>query len=407
MQSGPKRGKPTAPRRNRIIESSSSEEDDSSSSSSDSEPDPDDRTAAPEREGESSYRIPKLKSKKIWTPDQLKNLRKNFRNLENFDDSILASLTFKEMVAMGGKKDKNNKILTEKLAENYEKLRSFSTKIEAGEDQCTGQAHESRFLRGYVGNSQDLWVQARKKLGLTGLDPISNYETVSIGLNGHISSRVWHEVHSPSSKLLTLRMLTNSSMKTAWTAQEKSNDIKEFETMQELKMATVALDVCIRKVMPWNSSFATVAIFLHSVNFGEHDLAGKPNQLGFLADFVDEILRYNAQAWDEERYFMSAQEVAAKWSALFLRKFATTQRAGTDSSQKQEKNTNRNEKKPDAHEKFPPGVCKNFQFGKCTHPGDKHSASWDVDYVLRHICARYLPDKKRFCLSNHAKKDHK
>jgi len=104
---------------------------------------------------------------------------------------------------------------------------------------------------------------------------------------------------------------------------------------------------------------------------------------------------------------MSAQEVAAKWSALFLRKFATTQRSGTDSSQKQEKNTGRNEKKPDAHEKFPPGVCKNFQFGKCSHPGDKHSASWDVDYVLRHICARYLPDKKRYCLSNHAKKDHK
>ena len=240
------------------------------------------------------------------------------------------------MVAMGGKKDKNNKILTEKLAENYEKIRSFPTKIEAGEDHCTGQAHESRFLRGYVGNSQDLWVQARKKMGLTGLDPISNYETVSIGLNGHVSSRVWHEVHSPSSKLLSLRMLTNASMKTAWTAQEKNNDVKEFDSLQELKMAVVALDVCIRKVMPWNSSFATIAIFLHSVNFGEHDLAGKPNQLSFLADFVDEIVRYNAQAWDEERFFMSAQEVAAKWSALFLRKFASTQRSVSDSNQKNE-----------------------------------------------------------------------
>ena len=327
-------GKKAAPKRRRIIVSSSSEGETSSSSSSDSEPDPDDRTAAPEMHKESSYKIPKKHSKAIWSPEQLKNLRKNFRNLENFDDSILASLTFKEMVAMGGKKDKNNKILTEKLAENYEKIRSFPTKIEAGEDHCTGQAHESRFLRGYVGNSQDLWVQARKKVGLTGIDPISNYETVSIGLNGHISSRVWHEVHSPSSKLLSLRMLTSASMKTAWTAQEKNNEIKEFETLQELKMAVVALDVCIRKVMPWNSSFATIAIFLHSVNFGEHDLAGKPNQLGFLADFVDEIVRYNAQAWDEERFFMSAQEVAAKWSALFLRKFASTQKSASDSNQK-------------------------------------------------------------------------
>ena len=335
-------GKKTAPKRRRIIESSSSEGEASSSSSSDSEPDPDDRTAAPELHRETSYRIPKIHSKAIWSPEQLKNLRKNFRNLENFDDSILASLTFKEMVAMGGKKDKNNKILTEKLAENYEKIRSFPTKIEAGEDHCTGLAHESRFLRGYVGNSQDLWVQARKKMGLTGLDPISNYETVSIGLNGHISSRVWHEVHSPSSKLLSLRMLTNASMKTAWTAQEKNNEIKEFDSLQELKMAVVALDVCIRKVMPWNTSFATVAIFLHSVNFGEHDLAGKPNQLSFLADFVDEIVRYNAQAWDEERFFMSAQEVAAKWSALFLRKFASTQRSTADSNQKNEGGGNKN-----------------------------------------------------------------
>ena len=105
-------------------------------------------------------------------------------------------------------------------------------------------------------------------------------------------------------------------------------------------MAVVALDACIKKVMPWNASFATIAIFLHSVNFGEHDLAGKQSRLAFLADFVDEIVRYNAQAWDEERFFMSAQEVAAKWSALFLRKFASTQKgAGSDSPSKPEKAT--------------------------------------------------------------------
>jgi len=348
-----------------------------------------------------------MNSKKIWSSEQLKNLRKNFKNLEHLDDSVLAYLSFKEMIAMGGKKDKNNKILTEKLAENYEKLRNFPTRVETGEDQCTGRAHNSRFLRGYVGNSQELWVQARKHMGLSGLDPISNYETVSMGLNGLISSRVWHEAHSPSSKLLSLRMLTNSSMKNAWTIQEKNNDVKEFETLQELKMAVVALDACIRKVMPWNASFATVAIFLHSVNFGEHDLAGKQSRLAFLADFVDEIVRYNAQAWDEERFFMSAQEVAAKWSALFLRKFASTQKgAGSDPPSKPGKNNDKNNR-PDQKEKFPPGVCRNFQFGKCSHPGDKHSASWDVDYILRHLCAMYLMDKKRFCLGNHAKKDHK
>jgi hypothetical protein len=53
----------------------------------------------------------------------------------------------------------------------------------------------------------------------------------------------------------------------------------------------------------------------------EKELAGKAT---FLADFVDEILAYNAQAWDKERHFMLVQEVATKWSALLLRKYSET-----------------------------------------------------------------------------------
>jgi hypothetical protein len=74
--------------------------------------------------------------------------------------------------------------------------------------------------------------------------------------------------------------------------------------------------------MPWNQSLATIAIILHTMNFGESKLAGRADRLTFLADFIDEVIRYNDQAWDEERHFMSAQEVAAKWFALFLRRYA-------------------------------------------------------------------------------------
>ena len=88
--------------------------------------------------------------------------------------------------------------------------------------------------------------------------------------------------------------------------------------MHDLKMAVVALDVCIKKVFWWNCSFATVAIFLNTIEFGESDLAGFSDRLTIVADFIDEILKFNAQAWDEERYFMSAQEVSTKWSALLV-----------------------------------------------------------------------------------------
>jgi len=64
-------------------------------------------------------------------------------------------------------------------------------------------------------------------------------------------------------------------------------------------MAVVAMDNCFRKVMWWNFSFAPIAIFLQSIEFGSNDLAGRSDQPVFLADFVDEVLRYNTQAWEK------------------------------------------------------------------------------------------------------------
>ncbi len=381
-----------------MIESESSSDD---TASSDSDPDPDGAGSSNEAKTP-HYRIPK--KSKVWSAEQILNLKKNFPCIEHLDDSILACLTFKEIANMGGKRDRNSKILTEKLAANYERIRKFGVKVEAGEDHCTGIAHSARFLRGYVGNSQELFVQARKNLGIAGLDPISNYETVSTGLNGYIGAKVWHEIHTPSSKVLSIRMLTDSAVKSAWLSHDKVPEVKEFESVQELRMAVVALDAAIRKAMPWNAAFSTLAVFLHSVNFGEKELEGKSHKLIFLADFIDEIIRFNAQAWDEERYFMSSQEVAAKWSALLLRRFAAEPTGAAAGGPRRRPDT-RESHRPE--EKVPPGVCRQFQVGKCPHNGDKHSANWDSEYILRHQCAFYLKDKKRYCFGNHSKANHK
>ena len=119
----------------------------------------------------------------------MENLRKNFKTLKTWM-TVLAFLSFRDIASREGKKDKQNRVLTEKMAENYENVKKFPVRVEAGNDLCTKKAHDCRFLRGYVGNSQDLWVQARKKIGMAGLDPISNYETVSVGINGLLSSKV-------------------------------------------------------------------------------------------------------------------------------------------------------------------------------------------------------------------------
>jgi len=149
---------------------------------------------------------------------------------------------------------------------------------------------------------------------------ISNYETVSIGLNGLISSKLWHEIYLPSSKYLLLQLLTNSATRPAWNATEKTAESKVFESLHELKIAVVAMDQCFKKVMSWNAAFVPVAIFLHSIEFGEAELKGRSDWLAFVADFVDEILSYNAQAWDKVRHFMTFQEVVVKWAALCLRR---------------------------------------------------------------------------------------
>jgi len=72
---------------------------DSSSSSSSSDPDSDDSTdSEPEKE---------LKRKRgsKWTAEQLKNLKMNFSHLAHIDDSILATLDFKDFHSSGQKRD--------------------------------------------------------------------------------------------------------------------------------------------------------------------------------------------------------------------------------------------------------------------------------------------------------------
>ncbi len=89
------------------------------------------------------------------------SLRKNYRFLTTLDDSVVACLTFKDIVAMAVHYEKSSKVLLEQLAANFETVNKFPTRVEAGEDHCTSKGHPTRFLRGYVGNSQELWLQGR------------------------------------------------------------------------------------------------------------------------------------------------------------------------------------------------------------------------------------------------------
>jgi len=132
-------GPAAAKKRRQIVSPVSSSSSDSSSGSDD----PDGSDGELSEPARKTARTRKEKGK-LWNGEQLRNIRKNYPAVEHLDDSVPAYLGFKEIAAMAHKRDRSNKALSEKLAENYEKLRKFPVWVEAGHDQCTGTAHKAR-----------------------------------------------------------------------------------------------------------------------------------------------------------------------------------------------------------------------------------------------------------------------
>ncbi len=96
---------------------------------------------------------------------------------------------------MARQKVSSSKVFAQVMAANYEQQVNFPVMVEAGESQCTRQAHGACFLRRYFGHEQELWIQARKHLGGDGLDPIGNYEVISLAIWDLITPRTWGELH--------------------------------------------------------------------------------------------------------------------------------------------------------------------------------------------------------------------
>ena len=199
--------------------------------------------------------------------------------------------SLRDITSMGKQKVSNGKFLSQTMTSTYEHLCNFPEQIPAGPDDCTGIVHMARLLRGYVGDGQDLWIQARQFLGADGMAPICNYEVVSMGLGDLLTPKVWAKIHKPNARDLSIMMLSQGSVTNAWKDSDKSDAPKEFETLFDFKMAMLTMEGAIHKVMPWNFAFKTVYIFVVSVDFGESDLSEATSRLQFLTNFVDEALR--------------------------------------------------------------------------------------------------------------------
>lgn len=387
--------------RPRVLSSS----DDSSSSDGDSESatseEDDDVTPSALGKTAEKFKIPKIAKVGPWSNIELENFKKNWPHLRNFEDSVLKHASLKEIAGIGKSKMSQSKVTSSRMAQNYEQIVNFPVTVESGSDDCVGQVHSSRFLRGYVGDSQELWIQARKNIGVDGLDPITNYELVSSGVGDLLTPKVWEEVHKPGSRLLAIAMLSTKSVEAAWRFPDKLEAPKSFETLQELKLALATLDTAVHRVMPWNMSFRTLFLFLILNDFGASDLAGKSARISLLTGFVDEVMRANARNWEEKKKYLSHQELCVKWAA-FLSRNQVQMRASEAGPKRRSDPSGSEDKKP----RIPKWVCKKFNLGECEEKSDKHSSFWDPNYMLKHVCSKIGPDG-RCCLQAHARKDHK
>ena len=344
-------------------------------------------------------------------------MRTDFPNLNHHPDETFRTLSWTELIRLDNKLEangKSSKKLTEKLAKNLEKIKSNPQKIEAGEDNRSDILHKARFLGGHTCRNTEIWLQARKTIGLTGLDPISRYDTESVGMSSNINSHIWASLHNPGSKEISIKMLSPNGLKETRGSGDKNATAikKDFENSNEIRLALTTLKTACHFIHPWNFSFGALEFFLSSVQFEEKELQNKNNKLSFLCDFIDDVISFNTEAWDDAKPFMQANEISNKWVSEILLKFPRTgQKQDNFDKGKKSPSSSKNpsNNKPFPNRPFIPyGLCRRFNLNICPSQANTScSAPWDPAKILKHQCAHQNPSDKKYCMANHSMLDHK
>jgi hypothetical protein len=294
------------------------------------------------------------------------------------------------------------------MSRNLNNMKKNPKKVEAGDDNRADKLHSARFLGGHICENTEIWLKAREHIGISGLDPISRYDSEGVGMNGNLNGHIWAAIHNPGSKEISIRSFSPETLKTVRSSNEKDSASckKDFAHINEIRMALATLRMAIHFVHPWNFSVATLDYFLNSTQFGEREFGVANERIQFVTNFIDEVLAHNAEAWDDAKPFMTAHEISTKWVA------AVMLRGPKPSTSHQTQNRNRQNigKKINALDRsieVPKDVCRRYNAKNCPSQNDKTcKAPWDGTTDLKHACAFRLPDKS-FCLKDHPLAEHK
>jgi hypothetical protein len=355
--------------------------------------------------------------------EEIERMRQDFPNLAHHQVETFKTLSWSEIIRLDSRLENSAKLtkkLTEKLAKNLEKSKKFPAKIQAGEDNRADLLHDARFLGGHTCRHTDIWLHARKVIGLTGLEPISLYDSECLGMSNHINSHIWAELHNPGSKEISIKMLSPQALKAARGSSDKeaASVKKDFEEISEVAVALNTLSHAVHCIHPWNFAMATLDFFLTTVQYGDKESGAKTAKLSFLCDFIDEALLHNAEAWDDSKPFLTSTELSSKWVTEIMMRFP---RAGPSRQNfknepvqtKKPQNTTLPHPPPNGKTKYtgsfiPNGLCRRFNFNSCPCQNDKLCpAPFNSSVQLKHQCAHWDEQKKSYCLQSHSLLDHK
>jgi len=130
-------------------------------------------------------------------------MRGDLPNLNHHPVETFRSLSWPELMKLDKKNESNGKSgkkLTEKMAKNLEKIKKNPIKVQPGRDNRSDILHNLRWKGGHICKNTEAWIEARGDMGISGLDPISRYDTEGVGMNGHINGAILAALHNPGSK---------------------------------------------------------------------------------------------------------------------------------------------------------------------------------------------------------------
>jgi hypothetical protein len=207
----------------------------------------------------------------------------------------------------------------DRLAENRRSLTSQPKNILFGTDDRCSILHEGRFLPGACCSTSKLWLRARELQGLSGAEPLGNYDMGSLGLGGCTTSRGWIELANPGSSRLSVKYfsLNNCGQKVAGIKSEDTKEDKDFAEIGEFSTALRTMRTAMGLVHPWNHSITALENFLLNSKFCNDDIGGLEKQASILTRFTDYVLSENASKWRDHEAFLTAGELKNTWHAFY------------------------------------------------------------------------------------------